>query len=678
MGSREVTFERDFKKGVEAVLLLDPIIAWMYPGNGRFVMRPMKSLVLSVFCLMMVAGSAMGWSTAGPIITTAQNSMDPWVDVDNNGDIHLVWREQVGGSVSQIWYSNDIGGAFQGPMQLSQGGAIHCYEPMMVSDGADTHVVWISDQTGNNFEVWYRRWTSGTWSGIYNASNTPIKSLKPAICARGDIGPLVTFDEAIYAADNYDVFYSEWNGSGFSAASNLSNTPYGAVYGSVASNSVIGPDGVITVCWPDRISGEYHLNVRRRVNGLWQSRQEISTIEMGPGKAGMAVGANGHVAVTYNSLTNIWFQEFDGTGWTSPQMLPATLSGPVRPKVAIDAHGISHVIVDAFTDAQNHRDVFYTNNSQGSWSAWENISQTDGTFSINATIKYDQSASRLLVVWQEDAQVGGGTGPINLWSSIHPVVSGPAGTIAGVVRDPQNHLLSGVEVWTREDLKVTTDANGAYQLYPMAAGTHTVHASKQWYEAATISDVVVTEDTTTTVNITLVPQPPDPVASFSVTEGNRKNTLIWTTPAGDNFSGTMLRYKTTGYPTGPTDGTLLLDLTTAPDTQWSYNHINLTNGVTYYYAAFAHTWNPAYAAGAEALGIPHVRGDFDHDTDIDMEDFGRFQACLSGENQPQSDPACFDARMDTDLDVDQNDATFFRQCLAGPGVVPDPDCASTF
>jgi hypothetical protein len=57
-----------------------------------------------------------------------------------------------------------------------------------------------------------------------------------------------------------------------------------------------------------------------------------------------------------------------------------------------------------------------------------------------------------------------------------------------------------------------------------------------------------------------------------------------------------------------------------------------------------------------------------------MEDFGWFQACLTGPSVPQNNPACLGARLDADTDVDQIDKNKFRQCLSGPGIPGNPNC----
>jgi len=61
-------------------------------------------------------------------------------------------------------------------------------------------------------------------------------------------------------------------------------------------------------------------------------------------------------------------------------------------------------------------------------------------------------------------------------------------------------------------------------------------------------------------------------------------------------------------------------------------------------------------------------GDFDQDRDVDQEDFGHFQGCMTGAGNPQDDPNCQDARLDLDEDVDLNDFTLFQSCMSGANV----------
>lgn len=69
-----------------------------------------------------------------------------------------------------------------------------------------------------------------------------------------------------------------------------------------------------------------------------------------------------------------------------------------------------------------------------------------------------------------------------------------------------------------------------------------------------------------------------------------------------------------------------------------------------------------------------VRGDFDGDGDVDMDDFGHFQACITGSSVPQLDLNCANTRLDGDSDVDDADLLLFRACFTGPNGTPPDGC----
>ncbi|MHC4443318.1 MAG: hypothetical protein ACYTA5_12030, partial [Planctomycetota bacterium] len=67
-------------------------------------------------------------------------------------------------------------------------------------------------------------------------------------------------------------------------------------------------------------------------------------------------------------------------------------------------------------------------------------------------------------------------------------------------------------------------------------------------------------------------------------------------------------------------------------------------------------------------------GDFDKDLDVDQEDFGFLQACLSGDTRPYQ-AGCEKADLDPDGDVDLDDFSVFQSCMSGANQPPDPNCA---
>lgn len=68
-----------------------------------------------------------------------------------------------------------------------------------------------------------------------------------------------------------------------------------------------------------------------------------------------------------------------------------------------------------------------------------------------------------------------------------------------------------------------------------------------------------------------------------------------------------------------------------------------------------------------------AQGDFDHDDDVDQEDFGHLQNCLSGLTA-QTNPDCADTLLNGDPYVDESDVAAFMQCFSGPNILPPVNC----
>jgi hypothetical protein len=69
-----------------------------------------------------------------------------------------------------------------------------------------------------------------------------------------------------------------------------------------------------------------------------------------------------------------------------------------------------------------------------------------------------------------------------------------------------------------------------------------------------------------------------------------------------------------------------------------------------------------------------VRADIDGDGDVDLEDFGLLQACLTGSFTSLDDPSCSVADLNDDERVERNDVTIFLGCLTGPNAPVNSLC----
>ncbi len=94
--------------------------------------------------------------------------------------------------------------------------------------------------------------------------------------------------------------------------------------------------------------------------------------------------------------------------------------------------------------------------------------------------------------------------------------------------------------------------------------------------------------------------PPGPTTDFVATAGDAIVLLTWTNPTDTDWRGTRIVRKVGSDPTSPTDGTVLYEAAAS----FFWDDINLTNGVTYHYAAYAYDEAGNFSAGAFANATP--------------------------------------------------------------------------
>ncbi|UCD30559.1 MAG: fibronectin type III domain-containing protein [Planctomycetota bacterium] len=107
----------------------------------------------------------------------------------------------------------------------------------------------------------------------------------------------------------------------------------------------------------------------------------------------------------------------------------------------------------------------------------------------------------------------------------------------------------------------------------------------------------------------------------------------------------------------------------------SYIDADLPLFTTFYYRVRAYNYLGDSPYSNEANTSTWAHGDFDGDNDVDQEDFGHLQQCMTGSGNQQNDPDCLDTLLDGDQDVDLEDFVIFQACMSGANIPPTPGCA---
>jgi len=207
----------------------------------------------------------------------------------------------------------------------------------------------------------------------------------------------------------------------------------------------------------------------------------------------------------------------------------------------------------------------------------------------------DQDALTTTSVDQSFTTSGDTTAPVI--SNVHVVnITDTSAIIAWDTNEPANSIV---------DYGVTI----GYGQVASLAGYVTTHAvpltglqeGTLYHFKVTSSDVANNSTSTGdfTFTTTIDTTAPANVSSLTATPGDASVTLDWNLPPDPDFAGTRIVRKEGGYPTGPNDGTIIYQ--GAANT---YLDLGLTNGTTYYYAAYAYDTHNNFSSGALASATP--------------------------------------------------------------------------
>lgn len=625
-------------------------------------------LSVAVTAAIVACGSREVHAWTSPVnitnLPSGSRAFGPRTACDGFNNLHLVWTGGTDPSSNwQVWYQSNSGGSWNTPTAMSTADGTR--GDIAIDSNNNIHLCYEDDAEDN---VWYRRWTAGGWTAPVNimTGGRSISS-RIAVNAAGD-RVMIAWHEDGQTGGEWDIFAKVYSGGAWGATFNVSNDSALSSEPRVAIDSA----GNFHVIWQSA-GQEVHYR-KRNTDGSWSSKTRLDHTSNRSGVGSIAVAPDNfvHVAFSEDDGTGweIFHTYFNGTAWSSPINVSSHggTSDDISPSLAIDSYSRLYV---AWHDYNN---IFFSSRQDlsSSWSAREAV--VAGKYlATDPDIAVDGN-NIAHVFWQSRPTQDDNW---NVYCSAQASVTpGPRGTVSGIVRNQYGVGVSGATVTVAVTCVAVSGAGGAYSVL-VPPGTHSATAGKPYYSSQTVNNITVLENQTTTVDFAVNGQAPSSVTQFNITAGNQINTLNWTNPSSGNFGGTVIRFSTSGYPAGPSDGTLLTDQSGNPGSSGNHRHTGLTNGTGYYYSAFSYYSDASryYAAGIPATGTPAGPGDFDRDGDVDSSDFGVFQRCYSGAFVPQLDPACLGALFDVDTDVDQEDYTAFMVCFKGSGVPADPGCS---
>lgn len=274
-----------------------------------------------------------GYSSAPSLAMSPDGLIVTWMNnEDGDTDIYvrrwdgLSWVEMGSGSASGGGISNNDGGSGLPSLAISLDGPI---------------VAWHDDSSGNS-EIYVRYWDGSAWAELGpgsatggGISNNADSSLRPSLAISPD-GPIVAWED--WSGDNVDIYVRRWNGSAWvemgtdsATGGGISNNDNVSYFPSLA----ISPDGPI-VAWEDWSGGDGEIYIRRWDGSAW--------VEMGTGSAtgggisnndnssfnpSLTMSPDGPIVAweDWSDIGGIYVRRWDGSAWVEVGAGSATGDG---------------------------------------------------------------------------------------------------------------------------------------------------------------------------------------------------------------------------------------------------------------------------------------------------------------------------------------------------------------
>ena len=185
------------------------------------------------------------------------------------------------------------------------------------------------------------------------------------------------------------------------------------------------------------------------------------------------------------------------------------------------------------------------------------------------------------------------------WYSTPRKATGRIGETANITTEMN---LTGTTVWDTLDVKIYTATNlsefffNGVSIGTLSHATQGAGDSVGRIRFARIDNITASGEYIYLDDITVGDAtPPGPVTNFKAAGGDGNVSLSWANPTSPDFTGVKILFKTTGYPTSPTDGTVAYT-----GTATTYVHTGRSNGTKYYYSAFSYDDFPNYSTKVDA------------------------------------------------------------------------------
>ena len=402
------------------------------------------------------------------------------------------------------------------------------------------------------------------------------------------------------------------------------NPDWRLLYRERSAAGVWGPVETVSVPWSERPSiiedplgrphmfyegsepgGKTDLYEAYKQDGVWHVSQMTNTSDIDEGYACLEKDSLGKMLLVYTKTGgNLYYRTWSGS-WSGEMSVGSSVGNTYyqRPDLSVDSSNNFHMVYEDNTH------LYYRKFNGSSWSAEAVISTTSNFFSYPKIAAISPSAIVAVTFDQEtvakikyvSSSNGGAswTGLQTLADGHYPQIDAYNGTAYLVYERSPDGVATGYRTWNGSAWTAQQLASNG----PDWQGWADVAADTNGYAHCVYDD---NSDHISYTNNQSDGVAPMPVTQFNIDASDCAAYLSWSNPSDLDLQGSKIVYRNDRYPTSQSDGTPVCDRPATPNSTDVYIHTGLTNGLTYYYAAFAYDSSYNYSSATTLTANPQI------------------------------------------------------------------------
>ena len=294
------------------------------------------------------------WSTPVNLSNNDMDSRFPSIDVDEEGKIHVAWQDLSGsGHGWELFYSvKPVEGGWSLPETLTYGG-MSAVPDMVVDQEGSAHLIWKEYLVGVSELFYRRRDPDGSWSQPVSLSG----SSDWLLWGDADIdvdpwGSVHVVWDGWKEPFRSEIFYTKKPMGGvWTVSENISRTEEGYSY---RPSVVTGNEGDLHIVWSDDteiVDGFHQLEIyyaTKPEEGDWADPIDISVLRRHSNLPCLTHDLQGNLHLVWHAAKfepRIYYAiKRRGEDWSDPIFLCRPDVGDVHPALAADPEGKVHVV----------------------------------------------------------------------------------------------------------------------------------------------------------------------------------------------------------------------------------------------------------------------------------------------------------------------------------------------